>query len=442
MDITTIRTDGLGDSTYVLTYKGQAVIVDPQRDIERILVELADVTPRFILETHLHNDYVSGARDLAKKTGAELVLPAAAAPAYRHTPAFHLEELDHGDGMTIQPLHTPGHTPEHTSYLIMLEDRPVFVFSGGSLLVGSAGRPDLLGEERADTLARLQYGSVMRLAQLPDDVGLYPTHGAGSFCTATKAARDTSTIGEEKKNNPVLLFPDEDTFVKSQLGGLVPYPRYYAEMGPANLYGYPPPPDSKPRAISADQLGRFPEAHIVDIRDRRAFAGGHIPGSIGIEHGKDFAVWTGWLLPFNAELVLVADQDQDIDMAIDDLSRIGFDRVVAVVTELSGYPDELRSYEVVTPEKARDLELQTLDVRDPIEWKTQHLDGSVWRYLPDLFAHGVPEAISRNERVLVVCRTGNRASIASSLLLDSGYQPVVVVDGGVAEMADQAVAHS
>ncbi len=438
MDITTIRTEALGDSTYVLTYKGEAIIVDPQRDIDRILTALNDATPRFILETHLHNDYVSGARDLAKKTGAELVLPAAAAPAYRHTPAFHLEEMEHTDGLTIQPLHTPGHTPEHTSYLILLEDRPVFVFSGGSLLVGSAGRPDLLGEERADTLARLQYGSVTRLAQLPDDVGLYPTHGAGSFCTASQAARDTSTIGEEIKTNPVLQYPDEEAFVKAQLGGLVPFPRYYAEMGPANLYGYPAPPSSTPPTISAAELDSFPDARLVDIRDRRAFAGGHIPGSIGIELGNDFAVWTGWLLPFNAELVLIVDRDQDVRQAIDDLSRIGFDRVVAVVTDINSYPHELRHYEVVTPEKAMNLQMQTLDVRDPIEWETQHLPGSIWRYLPDLFTHGVPPSIERDKRVLVVCRTGNRATIASSLLLDQGFQPVVVIDGGVAQMAEHA----
>ena len=435
MEVTTIRTEGLGDSTYVLTYKGQAIIVDPQRDIDRILDELDNATPRYILETHLHNDYVSGGRDLAKKTGAELVLPASAAPAYRHTPAFHLEELGSEDGLAIQPLHTPGHTPEHTSYLILLEGRPSFVFSGGSLLVGSAGRPDLLGEERADTLARLQYGSVHRLAHLPDDVGLYPTHGAGSFCTATQASKDTSTIGEERKSNPVLQYPDEETFVKAQLGGLVPYPSYYAHMGPANLLGYPVPPTKLPAAMSVKDIPSHPEARVVDIRNRRRFAEGHLPGSIGIELGNDFATWTGWLLPFNVELILVVDPDQDTDEAVAQLSRIGFDRVVGVIDDLSDFWGELRTYQVVTPTEAAERKMQILDVRDPNEYETQHLEDSTWRYLPDLYDHGIPDSLSRNEPVMVVCRTGNRASISASLLLDNGYQPVVVIDGGVAEMA-------
>lgn len=435
MEVTTIRTEGLGDSTYILTYKGQAIIVDPQRDIDRILAELDDASPRYILETHLHNDYVSGGRDLSAKTGAELVLPAAAAPAYRHTPAFHLEELDSDNGLAIQPLHTPGHTPEHTSYLVLLEGRPSFVFSGGSLLVGSAGRPDLLGEERADTLARLQYGSIHRLAHLPDDVGLYPTHGAGSFCTATAASKDTSTIGEERASNPVLQYPDEETFVKAQLGGLVPYPSYYAHMGPANLMGYPVPPTDLPPMMDVKDIRSHPEARVVDIRDRRKFAHGHLPGSIGIELGNDFGTWTGWLLPFNVELILVAEPDQDISEALAQLSRIGFDRVIGVVEDLSDFWDELRTYEVMTPAEAAEAKMQILDVRDPIEFETQHLDHSTWRYLPDLYDHGVPDTITRTEPVMVICRSGNRASISASLLLDNGYQPVVVVDGGVAEVA-------
>ncbi len=438
MDIATIRTEGLGDSTYVLTYKGEAIIVDPQRDIDRITAQLGDATPRFILETHLHNDYVSGARDLAKKTGAELVLPAAAAPAYRHTPAFHLEELYGADGLAIQPLHTPGHTPEHTSYLVLLEDRPVFVFSGGSLLVGSAGRPDLLGEERADTLARLQYGSVTRLAHLPDDVGLYPTHGAGSFCTATAASQDTSTIGEERRSNPVLQYPDEEAFVKAQLEGLVPYPAYYAQMGPANLYGYPEPPTEPVPIISINDVDRHLDAALVDIRHRRAIAGGHVPGSIGIELGTDFATWTGWLLPFNKDVILIADRSEDVEEARTQLSRIGFDRVVAGVTDISAYEGNLRSYEVITPDEAATRKIQILDVRDPTEWETQHLDGSTWRYLPDLYAHGIPDSIDKEQLVMVICRTGNRATIAASALLDNGYQPVVVIDGGVAEVAAQS----
>ena len=238
MQIHPIRTPGLGDTTYVLVEDGQAIVVDPQRDIDRFeeVLNSTDADLRYVLETHLHNDYVSGGRDLARKVGGELVLPSGAAPVFRHRPAFHNENLN-GGHLTVRPIHTPGHTPEHMSYLVLIEDEPVAVFSGGSLLVGSAGRSDLLGDERADTLSRLQHGSVNRLAALPDEVGLYPTHGAGSFCTASGAGNTTSTIGEEKATNPTLNYASEDAFVAGELSALVPYPSYYRHMGAINIAG-------------------------------------------------------------------------------------------------------------------------------------------------------------------------------------------------------------
>ena len=220
MQIHNVRTPGLGDNTYVLVHEGIGVVVDPQRDFDRFesILNETGAGLRFVLETHLHNDYISGGRDLARSAGGELVVPAGAAPVFRHRPAFHHEYLD-GGPLVIRPIHTPGHTPEHTSYLVVIDEEPVALFSGGSLLVGSAGRPDLLGFDRADSLARLQYRSVNRLAELPESVGLYPTHGAGSFCTSSGAGALTSTIGQEKKTNPVLTYPDEDSFVAGQLSG-------------------------------------------------------------------------------------------------------------------------------------------------------------------------------------------------------------------------------
>src|SRR5687768_8944044 len=214
MEIRSIRTPGLGDATYLLSHRGLGVVVDPQRDIDRFLAAAGEleVRVRYVLETHVHNDYVSGGRELAQETGSELVLPAGSGVAFAFTPAFHQEELGGEAGLTIRPIHTPGHTPEHVSYLVLIDGKPAALFSGGSLLVGSAGRPDLLGRPRARQLAVLQYGSVSRLARLPDEVGLFPTHGEGSFCTASGAGRSTSTIGEEKRSNPVLAYPDAEAF--------------------------------------------------------------------------------------------------------------------------------------------------------------------------------------------------------------------------------------
>ncbi len=442
MEIFGIRTEGLGDSTYLLVHEGVGVLVDPQRDVERFLAPLEETGAdlRFVLETHLHNDYVSGGRDAARRTGAELVLPAAAAPAFRHTPAFHMEDLD-GGPLTIRPIHTPGHTPEHTSYLVLIEGRPVALFSGGSLLVGAAGRPDLLGPERADTLARLQYRSVHRLAALPDDVGLYPTHGEGSFCTASGAGRTTSTIGQEKATNPVLAYPDEDSFVEAQLGALQPYPRYYRYMGPANLYGPEPLPDAAVPTLSVDRLSEV-NATVVDMRPRAAYAASHLRGSLGVELRHDFGTWVGWLVDdIRTPIVLVAEPGQDVEEAVVQLNRIGIDEIVGVVTDLTTSPD-LASFRTVTVAEVADALArgeQVVDVRAPVEWETLHLPGTIHAYVPDL-ADGIPSGIDPTRPAWLVCATGYRATIAASLLERHGVEPVVLTDGGVEDVARLAEA--
>jgi glyoxylase-like metal-dependent hydrolase (beta-lactamase superfamily II) len=197
MEIRALRTPGLGDTSYVMAEHGVGVVVDPQRDIGRFLdaAEGLGVQVHYVLETHLHNDYLSGGRELAKRTGAQLILPAGAGAAFTYVPAFHLEEFGEGR-LRLRPLHTPGHTPEHVSYLALVDGEEVAVFSGGSLLVGSAGRTDLLGTKRASQLARLQFQSLQRLSALGDEVQLYPTHGAGSFCSAGPSGPATSTIGK------------------------------------------------------------------------------------------------------------------------------------------------------------------------------------------------------------------------------------------------------
>ncbi len=437
MQVTTIRTPGLGDSTYVFTHDRFALVVDPQRDVERFLSVLAeqDAELRFVLETHLHNDYISGGRDLAARTGAELVLPAAAAPAFRHTPAFHLEDLD-GGPFTVRPIHTPGHTPEHTSYLVLIDGEPVAVFSGGSLLVGAAGRPDLLGPERADTLARLQYRSVHRLAALPDDVGLYPTHGEGSFCTASGAGRHTSTIGQEKATNPVLIYPDEDSFVEAQLAVLQPYPRYYRHMGPANLYGPEPLPPADLPTLTTNKLADT-DATLVDMRPRAAFAAGHIPGSLGVELRHDFGTWVGWLVEdIRTPLVLVAEPGQDVGEAAVQLHRIGFDRILGVFTDLDTWRAENRPWSTTPTASATEVVEaigrgeQVVDVRAPVEWSAGHLPGTVHAYVPE-FVDALPSGIDPSRPTWLLCATGYRAAIAAGLAERHGLRPTVLIDGGV-----------
>ncbi|HSJ34309.1 MAG TPA: MBL fold metallo-hydrolase [Acidimicrobiia bacterium] len=438
MKIEPIRTPGLGDSTYLLTHAGQGVVIDPQRDIARFLDRLeeeADVAVRWVLETHLHNDYVSGARELARVTGAELVLPAAAAAAYSHVPAFHMEEFG-DEGLVVRPIHTPGHTPEHTSYLVLIDGEPTALFSGGSLLVGSAGRPDLLGMERADSLARLQYRSVRRLAELDDEVGLYPTHGEGSFCTASGAATHTSTIAAERASNPVLVYSDEDSFVAGQLEGLQPYPTYYARMGPTNLNGPTPLPSEPVPVIDADRLVELGNAvTIVDAREKGRFAAGHIPGSLGVELRDDFGTWVGWLADYDTPMVVILDTNQDSEEALVQLYRIGLDRVAGIklgledwdtVTQpLAGF-GTTRLDEFV---EAAANGAQILDVRSPGEWEESHIEGSIHCYVPELAA-STPD-LDPDRPVWIGCGSGYRAAIAAGYLTDAGFEPVVLLDTGI-----------
>jgi hydroxyacylglutathione hydrolase len=443
VDVLTLRTPGLGDSTYLVSHDGVGLLVDPQRDVDRFLTAAADrdVELRWVLETHLHNDYVSGAPEAARRSGAELVLPAASGAAYPHVPAFHGEELTAGD-LAVRPLHTPGHTPEHTSYLVLIDGEPVAVFSGGSLLVGAAGRSDLLGPERARQLARLQYGSVQRLAALPEPVELYPTHGLGSFCTASMAEHTSSTIGAERTGNPVLAFPNADAFADAQLGGLTPYPSYYAHMGPANLLGPPPLPDTTVAELTpAEVHGLRDEVNLVDIRPRRTFAAGNIPGSLGVELSDVLGTWVGWLLPFNAPVVLVADDDTDVEQAAVLLAQVGFDDVRGVLRDLDGWAEQVEPLQQHRVVGLRDVVAaiesgearQILDVRAPDEWADGQLDGSIHRYLPDL-VDGVPAELDPAEPVWVVCDVGTRSSTAANLLRARGLEPVVLAGGGVPDV--------
>lgn len=429
LQIETVRTPGLGDSTHALIHDGLALVVDPQRDIDRFerVLDEARADLRIVVETHLHNDYVSGGRDLARAAGAELVMPAGAAPVFRHRPAFHHEEIDFGADTLLRPIHTPGHTPEHTSYLFLVDGVATALFSGGSLLVGSAGRTDLLGEERAESLARLQYGSVQRLSRLPDEVGLYPTHGAGSFCTTTAAGEHTSTIGAERAASPVLAYATEDEFVKGQLSSLVPYPSYYEHMGRINLTGLGEPD------LSVPVIEDVPEdVTVVDARPKERFAAGHLRGALGVELRDTFGIWIGWLTRHNIPLVLVMDNDQDAEEAIRQLARIGYDDVRGVVRNPSTGLESFRTVDRDAFGEAIASGAQILDVRAPDEWEDGVIEGSLLSYLPDL-AEETPRGLDLERPVWVVCATGYRASIAAGILQDRGFEPVVLTEGGATD---------
>lgn len=256
MDISIIETSGLGDRSYLVGHGGTAVVIDPQRDIDRILSLARDrgVTITHVVETHIHNDYVTGGLELARTVGAEYVVPAGDDVAYDRRPVHDGDVIDAGP-IQLRAMHTPGHTHHHVSYVLRDTTGNVQgVFTGGSMLHGTTGRTDLVGAEHTEALTHAQYNSVRRLAdELPADTRVFPTHGFGSFCSATPASGDDSTIADELVTNPALT-QDEQTYVAELLAGLSDYPAYYAHMGVINKAGPPPVDLSLPIAVDPEEL--------------------------------------------------------------------------------------------------------------------------------------------------------------------------------------------
>lgn len=438
-----IRTPSLGDTSYLVSDGSSAIVVDPQRDIDRFEEPIGrlGLDLSAVVETHMHNDYVSGGPELARRTGARMIVPAAAAPSYRSEPAFHQEPIVIGS-MTLVPVHTPGHTPEHTSYVLVVDGVEVAVFSGGSLLVGAAGRSDLLGPERAETLSRLQFRSVSRLAALPSDVVVHPTHGQGSFCAAGTGGTTSSTIGRERVENPVLQLRDEDSFVADQLSGLPSYPAYYRYMGPMNLAGGESVPEPAPE-IDGARLGKIRDSvTVIDTRDRAAFASGHVPGSLWIGKGDSFSAWVGWLTDIDDPLVLIVDEETDPADLQTELVRVGYDEVIGW---MRGVDTWVASGGAITTlamlplaEWVENPPGQVLDVRDRWEREQAPLAGAIEIHLPDIDTETI-DALDRSEPVGVVCASGYRATIAGSLLERLGVSAVVLSDKGVAELRAPAV---
>jgi glyoxylase-like metal-dependent hydrolase (beta-lactamase superfamily II) len=458
MDLEIVLTPGLGNATYLLASDGEAVVVDPPRDAWRVSA-VADARGwrlTHVVETHVHNDYLSGALELRADRRAEIVAPARGRFAFEH------RGMDEGDALEVGGLRlvaraTPGHTPEHLAWEVVPEgaNGPSAVLTGGSLLVGSAGRTDLLGPDATDELTGAQYRSLRSLARLADEVAVLPTHGPGSFCTAGPIdGSRTSTIGQERRMNPLLAAPDEAAFRATLLGGLGAYPTYYREMAPVNRAG---PPvlgrSSRPPSLDPAAFARAVAAgtHVVDGRPRAEFAAGHLPGSISIELDESFASYVGWFVPFGASVALVLPDPLEaaLEEAAVQLFRIGYERVAGGLAggtdawERSG--GRLDSYPTTTIEALHAQAIAgangyALDVRDPHEWDEDGVVPGAIRIplgeLPDRLA-----SIPRDGPVTVLCRSGRRAGIAASLLDAAGVDVRLIAVGGAPDWPGSGASH-
>jgi glyoxylase-like metal-dependent hydrolase (beta-lactamase superfamily II)/rhodanese-related sulfurtransferase len=434
-----LGTPDLGDSSYVVASRGEVAVLDPQRDLDRLEEVLGEVGGHVVavLETHVHNDYVSGGPALAAASGAEYIVPAGAGCDLAHRPIEDGGETRVGE-VVLRALRTPGHTPHHTSYELLVGGRVAAIFTGGSVLVGACGRSDLLGPDLADELTRLQYRSARRIGERPNATVLGPTHGTGSFCSSSGTGGETwTTVGREKLVNPVYLAAGEDAFVAHHLADRLDFPAYYREMAPINRRGAAAWRSAPPATLTADDLAALQDRGVVlvDVRNRRSFAEAHVPGSVNVELDESLATYLGWVFPFGTRFALIAAAGQEAEIAYRRCARIGIEGIEGVAEDpfaewlASGRP--LRRYPVTDVEGLRravdDHEGLALDVRQRLEWLDGHVPGSLNVHVTEL-AGRIGE-LPRDRSVYVHCLSGSRAAIAASLLDASGLDVVLVADG-------------
>lgn len=447
MEILTIETPSLGDRSYVVTDGEVAAVIDPQRDIDRVLevTEPRGLKITHVFETHNHNDYVTGGYELVRITGATYVLNADEEMFYDFHGVRDGDEVQVG-GITIRAMHTPGHTPTHFSY-VATDGEQAAVFTGGSLLYGSVGRTDLVARSLAEELTRHQFATARRLAsELTDDTTVLPTHGFGSFCSSAAADEqtsnvdpkygvETSTIGEQKQVNLALTITDEEEFVNTLLSGLDAYPRYYAHMAPRNKVG-PDGVDLSP-ALEADPVELSRRIHVgewvVDLRSRTAYAKDHVLGTVNVEVGNSFITYLAWIVPWNVPITLVGDTQEEVSEAQRQMVRVGIDRPAAQALggiDAFGEGLDRSSYRIATLEDLAKVigtdDVHVLDVRRHDERATGAIAGS--QHIPIHELSRRATEVPADKEIWVHCASGYRASIATSLLTRAGRTPVLIDD--------------
>ncbi|MBB3095444.1 glyoxylase-like metal-dependent hydrolase (beta-lactamase superfamily II)/rhodanese-related sulfurtransferase [Actinoplanes campanulatus] len=451
LSVEVVQTSSLGDRSYLAHDGRVALVVDPQRDIDRILALAGRLGVRVthVAETHVHNDYVSGGLALARLTGTTYLVAADDEVGFDRRPVTDGDDIAISAGMRLRVVATPGHTFHHLSYVLDGAGGPVGVFTGGSLLFGTTGRTDLLGQQHAHTLAEHQHASARRLADLlPDGVRVWPTHGFGSFCSAAQSDAPESTIGRERSANPALRLEAGD-FVRETLAGLDAYPAYYAHMGARNTAGAGLI-DLTPVVVAdpAELAARIADGEwVVDLRSRKAFAHRHLTGTLSFGLDGPMSTWLAWMAPWGAPITLLGDDPEQVADAQRELARIGIDRPAAAavgspeqwaggdgarLTQLTTatFTDLAAARTGAAPHGLPTVDV-LLDVRMSNEWRTGHIDGAVHIPLPDLPARlaDVPSGA-----VWVHCGSGYRAAAAGSLLRRAGRQ-VVHIDDAYADAA-------
>jgi hydroxyacylglutathione hydrolase len=441
MKVERFEVEGLAQYSYVVSDEGEAVVIDAIRDVDRYVRYARAEGLRIVavVETHIHADFAAGSKELAERSGAELAL-SGYDRGERFEYAMAHGALKDGDALKVGRghlvvMHTPGHTPEHLSFVLYEGSEPVAMFSGDFLFVGSLGRPDLLGEDAKVALAHAMYASVQRMEGLPDGLKVYPGHGAGSFCGAGMGESAETTLGFERATNRFFGM-DEAEFVREILGSTPAMPGYYPRMKALNAVGAVALAEvATPRAMSAVEVNGLRGVMLLDVRGVEAFAEGHVAGAVNIGVGGNLSLWAGWLLEAEREIVLVADAG-DVEEVRAALMRVGLDGVIGylkggmeswIAAELPVARTRLLSVADVRRDGGSAV---LLDVRNDQEWESGSVPGARHVMLGDL-----PQAMAemaKESKVITMCGSGYRSSVAASLLERAGFADVSSMDGGTA----------
>ena len=443
----TIQTEGIAELSYLLgdDDEGVAAIFDPRADVD-VYVDMArdaGVAITHIFETHIHADLVSGSRELCARVESAKIYNSSEGSAeygFDREKVKDRDRFEFGE-VLLTARHTPGHTPEHLSYLLAdvdHPDEPWGILTGDSLFVSSAGRPDLLGEKHTQQLAEQQFHTLRDFyLKMPDHVMIYPNHGAGSPCGADIGARMSSTIGYERKFNKFLQFADAKTFTDFAIKTAPPVPHYYPVMkrvnaqGPEILGNLPRVPALPPKAFR--NAIEKKAGVLVDTRMMLAFGGGHIPGALNIGGSPILSIWAGWMLDPNDPILLVLESDDDLEDVVRLFVRTGYTKFAGYLTggmkawDAAGFPLERIGQMSVHELNERKASLQVIDVRSPGEWKKGHVPGAHHIFVPELRKR--MNELDRNKPTAVYCGSGYRASIATSILKTAGFNELWNVPG-------------
>jgi hydroxyacylglutathione hydrolase len=437
--------EGLAHASYLVGAGGEAAVVDPKRDVDDYIADAESGGMRIvaILNSHPHADFASGFPELARRTGARIYTSHRAPVQYERVAAKDGDRIRIGN-LEIEMWETPGHSPDSLSFLVRENEAPTVIFTGDLLFVGDVGRPDLRDAD-ADPrgLAEKLYDSLHRVLKLPDDVKIYPAHGAGSLCGRALGSAPFSLVGQERVTNWAALIRDRAEFVREMVSNLPDRPPYFSYDVGVNLRGAVPLSElPELRAMTGLEVEEAASggAIVLDTRSSPIFGAGHVPGSLNIGLASAmFSTWVGFMIPGDSSIVLVVDSPKDAAKARLELARIGFDRVSGYME--AGHLEKLQQISQISiSDLKRDLLDHSapyiLDVRTPGEWKKEHIEGAHHIPLPELPRR--LEEVPNSRPVATVCRSGYRSSIAASLLQKNGVPQVKNIMGGMAAYMEVA----